>query len=141
MSKRRQYGWTIERLFHLFKDQPLGIRPRYVHRDDQILGLTHLVTLALRVLTLFEVLVRRGQEDSDVDLPGLYPGQAKRVVDRPTARRVLEAIARARIALTRVQSGGEVRWHLTPLPTSVKRVLVYLGMSEAVYTRLVTNST
>jgi transposase len=31
-------GWTAERLFHLFKDQPLGIRPFYVRRDDQILG-------------------------------------------------------------------------------------------------------
>ena len=35
-----------------------------MRRDDQILGLTHLVTLALRVLMLFEVLVRRGQEQS-----------------------------------------------------------------------------
>jgi transposase len=133
-------GWCAERLFHLFKDQPLGIRPFYVRRDDQILGLIHLVTLALRVLTLFEVLVRRGQEQGGERLPGLYPGQAKRVTDRPTAKRVLEAIARARITLTREESGGDVRWHLTPLPKLVKRVLGYLELSEAVYTRLVINS-
>jgi hypothetical protein len=53
---------------------------------------------------------------------------------------VLEAIARARITLTHVEAGGEVRWHLTPLPKSVKLVLGYLGLSEAVYTRLVINS-
>jgi transposase len=133
-------GWSAERLFHLFKDQPLGIRPFYVRRDDQILGLTHLVTLALRVLMLFEVLVRRGQERSGEKLPGLYPGQAKRVTESPTAKRVLEAIARARITLTQVESGDEVRWHLTPLPTLVKRVLSYLGLSQAVYTRLAINS-
>jgi transposase len=133
-------GWSAERLFHLFKDEPLGIRPFYVRRDDQVLGLTHLVTLALRVLTLFEVLVRRGQERGGEKLPGLYPGQAKRVTESPTAKRVLEAIARARITLTQVESGGEVRWHLTPLPKLVKRVLGYLGRSEAVYTRLVINS-
>jgi transposase len=133
-------GWCGERLFHLLKDQPLGIRPFYVRRDDQVLGLTHLVTLALRVLTLFEVLVRRGQERSEAKLPGLYPGQAKQVTDHPTAKRVLEAIARAGITLTRVESGGEVRWHLTPLPNLVKQVLSYLGLSEAVYTRLVMNS-
>src|SRR5262249_40362557 len=40
-------GWSVERVFHLLKDQPLGIRPRDVHRHDQIQGLTHLVTLAL----------------------------------------------------------------------------------------------
>jgi len=133
-------GWCGERLFHLLKDEPLGIRPFYVRRDDQILGLTHLVTLALRMLTLFEVLVRRGQERSGERLPGLYPGQAKRVTDSPTAKRVLEAIARARIALIQVEDRGEVRWHLTPLPGLVKQVLGYLGLSEAVYTRLVINS-
>jgi transposase len=133
-------GWCVERIFHLFKDQPLGIRPFYVRRDDQIQGLTHLVTLALRVLMLFEVLVRRGQKASGEKLEGLYPGQAKRVTDRPTAKRVLEAISRAEITLTQVESGGEVRWHLKTLPELVKRVLGYLGLSEAVYTRLVINS-
>ena len=82
-------GWCGERLFHLLKDEPLGIRPLFVRRDDQIQGLTHLVTLALRVLMLFEVLVRRGQEQSGEKLKGLYPGQAKQVTDRPTAKRVL----------------------------------------------------
>ena len=50
----------MKRAFHQLKDQPLGIRPLFVHRDDQVRGLTHLLSLALRVLTLFEVLVRRG---------------------------------------------------------------------------------
>ena len=132
-------GWCGERLFHLIKDEPLGIRPFYVRRDDQIQGLTHLVTLALRVLMLFEVLVRRGQETSGEKLPGLYPGQAKRVTDRPTAKRVLEAIARAGITLTQVESDGGIHWHLTPLPRLAKRVLRDLGLSDAVYTRLVIN--
>jgi transposase len=78
-------GWCAERLFHLVKDQPLGIRPFDVRRDDQIRGLTRLVPLALRVLMRFEMLVRRGQERSEEKLPGLDPGQAKPVTDRPTA--------------------------------------------------------
>jgi transposase len=133
-------GWIGERLFHLLKDQPLGIRPLYVRRDDQIQGLTHLVTLALRVLTLFEVLVRRGQEQSGTKLRGLYPGLPKRTTDRPTGKRVLEAISRAEITLTQVESGDDRHWHLNALPELVKQVLGYLGLSEAVYTRLVINS-
>src|SRR5205085_12071474 len=70
-------GTCVERAFHQLKDQPLGIRPMFVHRDDQIRGLTHLLTLALRVLTLFEVLVRRGQDQDGESLAGFYPGQAK----------------------------------------------------------------
>jgi transposase len=133
-------GWCGERLFHLLKDEPLGIRPFYVRRDDQIQGLTHLVTLALRVLMLFEVLVRRGQQETGEKLKGLYPGQAKQVTDRPTAKRVLGAISRAELTLTQMVSGGEVHWHLETLPVLVKQVLGYLRLSEAVYTRLAINS-
>jgi transposase len=133
-------GWCGERLFHLLKDEPLGIRPSYVWRDDRIQGLTHLVTPALRVSMLFEVLVRRGQKEDGEKLKGLYPGQAKRDTERPTAKRVLSAISRAEITLTQMVSGAEVRWHLKPLPLLVKQVLGYLGLSEALYTRLLINS-
>jgi transposase len=133
-------GTCVERAFHQLKDRPLGIRPLYVHRDDQIRGLARLLTLALRVLTLFEVLVRRGQDHDGEELPGLYPGQAKRTTDRPTAKRVLEAIAGAGLTLTRVGSGEGCRWHLSALPVLVSRVLGYLGLSDEVYTRLLINS-
>jgi transposase len=133
-------GTCVERAFHQLKDQPLGIRPLLVHRDDQVRGLTHLLTLALRILTLFEVLIRRGQDESGEKLAGLYPGQAKRTTDRPTAPRVLKAIAGTEMTLTRVESDQGCRWHLTALPVLVKRVLAYLGLSEEIYTRLVTNS-
>ena len=115
-----------ERLLHLFKDQPLGIRPLYVHRDDQIRGLTHLITLALRVLTLFEVLVRRGQQQNGEKLQGLYPGLPKRTTDRPTGKRVLEAICWAEITLIQMESADGRRWHLNSLPRLVKQVLGYL---------------
>ncbi|HWT80825.1 MAG TPA: IS1634 family transposase [Candidatus Methylomirabilis sp.] len=133
-------GWCVERIFHLFKDKPLGIRPLFVWRDDQVQGLTHLVTLALRVLMLFEVLVRQGQDQSGEKLEGMYPGQPKRETDRPTAKRVLEAISRAQITLTQVESGDERRWHLSALPMLVRQVLGYIGLSHDVYTRLAINS-
>jgi transposase len=135
-------GQCLERGFHLLKDQPLGIRPLFVRRSDQIQGLTHLVTLALRVLLLFEVLVRRGQdqEGEGGELKGLYPGQAKRTSERPTATRVLKAIAQAQITLTTIGTDPGCRRHLTPLPILIQNVLRYLGLSEEVYTRLVINS-
>jgi len=39
-------AWCLERDFHELKDRPLGISPLYVRRDDQVVGLTHLLTLA-----------------------------------------------------------------------------------------------
>ena len=53
---------------------------------------------------------------------------------------MLSAIARAKITVTRMDDGDESRWHLTPLPHLLKRVLAYLGLPEAVYTRLEINS-
>jgi transposase len=133
-------AWTLERDFHVLKDRPLGIRPLWVRRDDQIVGLAHLVTLALRMLTLFEVLVRRGQERSGKKLPGLYPGQASRTTESPTGSRVLSAIAREGITATEVDDGEERRWHLSPLPELVQRVLSSLGLSEAIYNRILVDS-
>jgi transposase len=133
-------GWTLERDFHVLKDRPLGIRPLHVRRDDQVVGLAHLVTLALRVLTLCEVLVRRGQEQSGKKLPGLYPGQASRTTESPTGSRVLTAIAREGITATEVDDGEERRWHLSPLPELVQRVLSSLGLSEAIYDRILASS-
>ena len=133
-------AWTLERDFHVLKDRPLGIRPLWVRRDDQIVGLAHLVTLALRMLTLFEVLVRRGQERSEKKLPGLYPGQASRTTESPTGSRVLVAIAREGITATEVDDGEERRWHLSPLPELVQRVLSSLGLSDAIYNRILVDS-
>ena len=108
----------------------------FVRRDDQVVGLAHLLTLALRVLTLFEVLVRRGQERSEKKLPGLYPGQASRTTERPTGSRVLAAIAREGVTATEVDDGEERRWHLSDLSELVQGVLSSLGLTEAIYNRI-----
>ena len=130
----------MERDFHELKDRPLGISPLYVRRDDQVVGLTHLLTLALRVLTLFEVLAHRDQEEAGEKLKGLYQGQASRTTEAPTAVRVLKAITKAELTLTRVEQGDGCCWHLPPLPELLRRILAYLGLPETVYMRLAINS-
>src|SRR5213076_3195669 len=103
-------------------------------------GLTLLLTLALRVLTLFELLVRRGQARRGESLLGLYPGQASRKTDRPTGFRVLGAIARLEITLTWIDGLEGGHRHLTPLPELLVRVLSYLDLSPALYERLANNT-
>jgi transposase len=51
-------GWSLERDFHLLKDLPLGLSPLFVWKAEQIIGLTRLLTLALRLLTLLETQAR-----------------------------------------------------------------------------------
>ena len=134
-------GWCLERSFHLLKDQPLGIRPLWVRRDDQIRGLTHLLTLGMRLLTFIEVQVRDNVQRTGELWTNIYVGQPQRATPRPTGPRLLDAIARADITLTRVDLGGKSRWHLTPLPPLLERTLGCLGLSPSAYQRLVENST
>lgn len=129
-------GWSVERDFHLLKDQPLGIQPLFVREEEQIVGLTRLLTIALRVLTLSELQVRSALADADESLSGLYEGQPKRTTEHPTAARCLKAISRMEITATRVAAGLQVQWHVTDLPPLLKRMLKLLHLSTTLYTRL-----
>lgn len=133
-------GWSLERDFHVVKDVPLGIRPLFVRDDEQIIGLTRLLTIALRLLTLFEIRVRAGLKEAGEELAGLYEGQPKRKTSRPTAARLLKAIARMELTLTRVDSGDESQWYVSALPPLLLRILELVGLTESIYTNLTTNS-
>jgi transposase len=133
-------GWCLERDFDVMKNRPLGISPLYVRRDDQIVGLTHLLTLALRLLTLIQTQVRRGLAQTGEELSGLYEGQPNRRTSRPTGVSILKAFARGEITLTRIQVGGQHSWHITPLSTWQKQILAYLRLSPSLYKRLLENS-
>ena len=129
-------GWSVERDFHLLKDQPLGIQPLFVREEEQIVGLTRLLTIALRVLTLSELQVRSGLSETEEALSGLYEGQPHRATAYPTAGRCLKAISRMEITAMRVESGNDVLWHLTELPPLLKRIMKLLHLSPTLYTRL-----
>lgn len=133
-------GWSLERDFHLLKDRPLGISPLFVRDDEQIIGLTRLLSLVLRVLTLIEIRVRRGLAQAHATVDGLFEGQASRATDRPTATRLLKAFARAEITLTRVDLGNQIRWHITPLTVRLERILAYLDLPRSLYDALAVNS-
>jgi transposase len=133
-------GWSLERDFHLVKDRPLGIRPLYVRRDDQIAGLTHLLTLALRLLTLIEIQVRHSLAQTGEEMTGLYAGQPNRKTTRPTGVSLLKAFARGEVTLTRIQMGEQHSWHITPLSSLQMQILAYLKLSPSLYKRLIENS-
>ena len=104
---------TIERDFRRLKGKPLGIRPLYVQRDDHAKGMVRLLSLALRVLTLIEHVVRQKLEQAGASLTGLYAGLPKRETTRPTTERLLRAFKE--ITLTVVHTRGQRIRHITPL--------------------------
>jgi len=130
--------WQIERGFHRLKDAPLSIRPLYVQRDDQVTGLTHLLSLAVRVLTLLECVVRQQLAASGEELVGLHAENPKKGTARPTAERLLQAFSKLTLTLITLPTG--VVRHVTPLTPLQCRILALLDLSPDIYTTLVENS-
>ena len=136
LAYRSEY--LVERSLGRLKGRPLSLTPMYVQRDDHATGLIRLLSIALRVLTLVEFVVRRQLATEEATLAGLYAGNVKRETARPTAERLLEAFQE--VTLTVVEGGHCVYRHLTALSPLQERILELLGFSSRVYTRLCTVS-
>lgn len=136
LAYRSEY--LVERSLGRLKGRPLSLRPMYVQRDDHATGLIRLLSIALRVLTLVEFVVRRQLAAEKAVLAGLYAGNGKRETARPTAERLLEAFQE--VTLTVVEGTHQVYRHLTELNPLQERILTLLGFSSRVYKRLCTVS-
>lgn len=136
LAYRSEY--LVERSLGRLKGQPLSLTPMYVQRDDHATGLIRLLSIALRVLTLLEFVVRRQLAAEGAKLAGLYAGNPRRETDRPTAERLLEAFEG--ITLTIIEGGQQTLRHVTVLSPLQQRILEIVGFSSALYTRLSTVS-
>lgn len=127
-------GPIHEHNFSRLKNRPLGLRPLYVHRQDHMIGLVRLLSLALRLLTLVEFVVRRELHGQQASITGLYEGNPSRSTTRPTTERLLRAFQP--ITLTSVSLPGQHIIHLTPLTPVQLQILALLGLPESIYTDL-----
>jgi transposase len=131
--------WRVERGFHRLKGAPLSLDPLFVQRDDQVVGLTHLLSLAVRLLTLMEFVVRRTLHQNQEQLVGLHPENPKKGTDTPTSERLLKAFNN--INLTIIHLPQQLVRHVTPLTPLQQRILELLDLSPALYGTLADNST
>jgi transposase len=128
----------IERGFSRLKGRPLGLRPVYLQREDHLKGLVRLLSLALRLLTLTEFVVRRTLETENKGLAGLYPGNPKQQTHRPTTERLLAVFKD--ITLSLVQLSGQTIVHITPLTPLQCHILKLLDLPISIYTDLAANA-
>jgi transposase len=129
--------WLVEHGFHRLKGVPLSLNPLFVQRDDQVAGLTNLLSLAVRILTLIEFVVRRNLKCTQEKLTGLIENNPKKGVDNPTTERLLKQFDN--IFLSIVHLPDQVIRHVTPLTNLQVRILELLGLSIETYTRLADN--
>ena len=130
--------WLIERGFHRLKGVPLSLDPLFVKRDDQVVGLTNLLSIAVRFLTLIEFVVRRKLKQNQETLTGLIENNPKKGIDNPTTERLLKTFDNVTLSIVHLPDQPIIR-HITPLNPLQIRILELLGLSTAVYTRLAEN--
>lgn len=130
--------WIAERSFHRLKGVPLSLSPFFVQRNDQVQGLVHLLSLAVRLLTLIEFVVRRNLKASGESLVGLYPGNPRRATQQPTAEKILGAFENLTVTLFEIR--GNSYAHVCELNFLQRQIIGCLGLSPNIYSGLVDSS-
>jgi transposase len=130
--------YRVERCFERLKGHPCSLAPMYVQRDDHRVGLVRLLTIALRVLTALEGVVRQSLEKQKREIAGLYAGNPKRRTHHPTAERLLEAFGN--VTLTTVRASGFLQCHITPLSSLQQDIIALLGFTPVIYLQLADDS-
>jgi transposase len=121
--------WQPEMGFHRFKRGQLPALPIYFQDETRIRGLMFLLTIALRVFTLIEFVVRRQLLQQSKSLTGLYDGNPKRSTTRPTAERLLDAFSGITMYFHRDGS-----CEITLLNNLQKQILTLMEMPQSLYT-------
>ena len=127
--------YRIERIFNRLKSR-VHIAPLSVKRDDQIEGLTYLLTLGIRVLTVMEFVLRRSLQHDQGKLPGLHPENRRKHTDTPTAERLLKAFSDVSLTILKTAAGEDILQRLTPLSALQQEILQRLGLGVSLYQQL-----
>ena len=130
---RGQY--RIEDGYSRLKGEPLNLTPLYLQDETRIQGLVYLLSIALRVLTLLEWVVRENVKKQGETLRGLYPGQAGRKTDSPSAELLLRAFGTLSISVVRVK--GQIHVLFSGSSPLQLRLLKLLDMPPELYDSLV----
>jgi transposase len=130
-----RHAYRVERLFNRLKSR-VHIAPLFVKRNEQIEGLTSLLTLGVRVLTVLEFVLRRSLESEHAKLPGLHPENKQKMADKPTAERILQAFRKMSLTIIKNGAGEEILRRLTPLSGGQEAILQRLGLGTNLYQQL-----
>jgi transposase len=136
LAYREEY--LVERNFGRLKGKPLSLTPMYLQDDRRASGLTHLLSIGLRVLALIEHVARSQLKKAQEKLSGLYAGNAKRATECPTAEMLLRAFKD--IFLNFVQIDGRSYRYTTPLSELQRKILDLLNIPSSIYSVLACNS-
>jgi transposase len=127
--------YRVERIFNRLKSR-VHIAPLFVKLNEQIEGLTYILTLGVRVMTVMEFVLRRSLAQDQASLPGLHPENKQKRTDKPTAERILKAFADVSLTIIKNATGEEILRRLTPLSGLQEDILQRQGLGTSLYGQL-----
>jgi transposase len=130
-----RHEYRVERIFNRLKSR-VHIAPLFVKLNEQIEGLTYLLTLGVRVLTVTEFVLRRSLETEQAKLPGLHPENKHKMTDKPTAERILKTFSDISLTIIKNAAGEDLLRRLTPLSGLQEDILQRLGLGATLYEQL-----
>jgi len=128
-------AYRVEGLCHRLKSR-VHIAPLFVKQNDQIEGLTSLLTLGVRVLTVTEFVLRRALAQEQATLPGLHPENKRKRTGTPTAERLLHAFAGVSLTIIQSATNEAILRRMTPLSGGQETILQRLGLGTQLYRQL-----
>lgn len=154
----RETMYVVEIGFHRIKDY-FNISPLFVWEEQQIIGMTRFLTLALKILTLMTAEIRANLKKNETILQGLYAGQKARKHEAPTAESILKYFSRQKINLigikkpvielevdmenmkvtqpsTNLDLFHNWKWMIDNLSDTCKTILKSLQLQDNIYDRL-----
>ena len=135
LAYREEY--LVEHCFGRLKGKSLSLTPMYLQDDQRATGLTRLLSIGLRILTLLEHVARCHLAEKDEKLSGLYAGNPTRATSRPTTEAMLQAFKD--IFLNFITVGGQTYRHISPLSSLQQKILTLLDLPDTIYTNLATD--
>lgn len=136
LAYREEY--LVEHCFGRLKGKPLSLTPMYLQDDQRATGLTRLLSIGLRLLTLLEHVARCHLAEKNEKLSGLYAGNPTRATTRPTTEAMLQAFKD--IFLNFITVGDQTYRHISPLSGLQHRILTLLDLPDTIYTNIAFDS-
>src|SRR5262249_9547973 len=123
-----------ERTFSRLKTRRLNIQPVFLRNEQRMVGLTWLLVLALRILTLTEFRVRRALKQTKAELIGLNPAAPSQVTQHPTVDRLLATFHPLHLTVIDIQ--GQCLRYVTQLTPTQHQILALLNLPDDLYSHL-----
>ncbi len=136
LAYRNEY--LIERGFNRLRGKLLGMTPLYLSSTTRIKDLIRLLCIGLRVLCLVEFTVREALRKNSEKLAGIYTGNPKRAITRPTTEMMHKAFVGINLIVVNL---GEAKCRsIKPINTVQLKIFNLLDFPETTYQRLAQHS-